>query len=170
MATASKRKRGNISYKEPSSDEGISGASESESDHSSRPNAPARRSKRHRAPVTEDRHVESTQSKKPTATTTRSARGHARQRISYKDISTDEDEDEGEDEEDPDADFQAADDNAPQRPQPSGRGRAVASPRKPVKAVKGKSSRKLPLGAPRKPNVPHQLAERQLLCDELGRV
>jgi hypothetical protein len=148
MAATLKRKRGAVSYRDPSSDEdGTESSGEEEQPRQQRA-APARRSTRHPAPA-EQRGSSSTARYRNTMPRV-SRRGKA-SKISYKDISTDDEE-----EQDPDADFQASDDEPPRRTKT--RETSARSPkhraRIPHKDTKsnGKSPRKLVIGAPRKAN------------------
>jgi hypothetical protein len=157
MALTSKRKRGAVSYREPSSDEDISESSSDIEETTRRKRAaPSRRSTRH--------HDESSVHPAPPfagrsqATASRVSRRPERRKISYKDVSTDEDE-----EEDPDADFAASDDDDGERPRrakmpkTSTRPSTSRSPRphKPARS-KGRSPRKRALGAPLKANEASQ--------------
>jgi hypothetical protein len=158
MAVASKRKRGAVSYREPSSEDDVSETSSDteETNRRKRP-APARRSTRH--------HEESPVQRAPPTASQRQAiasrvsRRTERRNISYKDVSTDDDE-----ENDPDADFTASDDNdEPTRrtklPKTSTRPSRSRSPRsiQPIRS-KGISPRKRALGAPLKANETSQEA------------
>lgn len=149
MAVTLKRKRGAVSYKEPSSDDGLSEESEPEEQARPKRQAPSRHSARRREPPSAS--ASPVVQRRP-ATEARSTRQRAR-RISYKDVSTDEDD---EDDEDPDADFEVSDDEMPRQPVK----RSAPSPRSAKhtkgKGVKNKSPRKLVLGAPREPNEPHK--------------
>jgi hypothetical protein len=152
MAVTSKRKRGAVSYREPSSDEDMS-ASSSDVEETSRRRqqrtAPSRRSTRQRQESPVER--ASPIAGKRQATASRVSRRHETHKISYKDVSTDEDV-----EEDPGADSTASDDEPPPRtklPKTSNRPSRPRSPRphKPTHP-KGRPHRKLVLGAPLKAN------------------
>lgn len=144
MAVTLKRRRGHVSYKDPSSDEEESYDSEQSGQTNERKRAaPSRRSNRHAGSSS---HRQSPIVRRNAPGNSRSSRRNHRQNISYKDVSTD---DEGED---PDADFVMSEDE----PAPKARSSTTfQSPRaqKTTKA-KGKSPRKLVIGAPLKPNVP----------------
>ncbi|KAJ4369592.1 hypothetical protein N0V83_005354 [Neocucurbitaria cava] len=150
MAVTLKRKRGAVSYKEPSSEEDFSETSGEERTirRRKRP-TPSRRSTRHQQVDDEDE--SSSQQASPQARPTRNprnvprtSRSHGRQKISYKDISSDEEED------DPDADFEVEE---VQTPRKTARAAAVRSPRPPRSLdSKRRQRRKLALGAPLKPN------------------
>ncbi|KAF2128944.1 hypothetical protein P153DRAFT_367248 [Dothidotthia symphoricarpi CBS 119687] len=154
MAVTLKRKRGAVSYKEPSTDE------DSSDDLAHAPNpewatkrtraAPSQRSTRHRQVR------DSNARPQPDAIPTRSRaktepRGSQRQRgrnISYKDVSSDE-------EEDPDADFEEPQQAREASRRPS-RSRTLAVrplPSQKRRTSKARSQRGLVLGAPRKPQV-----------------
>jgi hypothetical protein len=153
MAVTLKRKRGAVSYRDPSSDEDGTESSGEEEHPRQQRTAPARRSTRHPAPA-EQRGSSSAARRQ---TTTRVSRHGKAPKISYKDISTDDEE-----EEDPDADFQASDDEPP--PQTKTRETSARSPKR--RAPKshtsakseGRSPRKLVIGAPRKANEAPQAA------------
>jgi hypothetical protein len=153
MAVTLKRKRGAVSYKEPSSDDFLDS---SDHEHTTRlkRTGPTRRSTRHSQTNDEASSESEHVSPEPAPARkrqvgSRSSRSHGRQRISYKDVSSDEEEEE----EDPDADFEMeGNEFAPVRPKRS----RQTVPRCPhsSKAQKttGKSRRKATIGAPLKPN------------------
>ncbi|KAF1917964.1 hypothetical protein BDU57DRAFT_514475 [Ampelomyces quisqualis] len=156
MAVTLKRKRGAVSYREPSSDEGLSESSEQEYHMPPKRVEPSRRSGRHQqpsarraSPVT-DRYQ---------ATASRSSRRHDARRVTYKDISTD-DEEEGDD---PDADFDVSDNEPPPRtklhktPDRSSKPQSL-QPHKNKASSKGRSPRKFVLGAPLKAKETSQAA------------
>ncbi len=130
MAVTLKRKRGAVSYKEPSSDEDLSDNSDRELPARSKRVLPSRRSTRHHEAVVDQDDESSIQLSSPEAPplrkptrasrSSRSSRSHAKHRISYKDISTDEDE------EDPDADFELA--TEPVQASPAKRRQTAAQP------------------------------------------
>jgi hypothetical protein len=149
MAVTLKRKRGAVSYREPSSDEDIPESSSQEEKVQQKRNAPSRRSARHHeSPVP----LAFRAADRRPATASRSSRRREPRKISYKDASTDDEE------EDPDADFQVSEDESPRpakikAPRPAAGSPKPRSPR-PAKRTssKGKSPRKLIIGAPPKPN------------------
>ncbi|CAO2648231.1 Nn.00g074980.m01.CDS01 [Neocucurbitaria sp. VM-36] len=151
MAVTLKRKRGAVSYKEPSSEEDFSESSSQEQTFRRRKRAtPSRRSTRRQRPDSEDelssQHVspQSLPVRKQTRSGPRSSRSRGRQRISYKDISSDEEE------EDPDADFELEEVQPPR-----GKSQTVTVRlSRPAKSSNsnGRPRRKLVLGAPLKPN------------------
>lgn len=151
MVVTLKRKRGAVSYREPSSDDDSSDSSEQEDRMHSRRPVPSRRSTRHHEP-----------SARPTpplaakreGTQPRAPRRRERPKISYKDVSTDDEDGE----EDPDADFEASEDEPAPRATKS---RTSAQPPKAPshkaqhKATsKGRSPRNRTLGAPLKTRDP----------------
>jgi hypothetical protein len=158
MAVTLKRKRGAVSYKEPSSDDDMSGSSDQgQSTRTKRNPAPTRRSTRHPHPATVDEESsesehdlsepESAPAKRSRASRTSRSRG--KRRISYKDASSDE-----EDEEDPDGDFEIQEERV-MALRTRSRPTASRSPRpQKVRNAKGKSRRKgrHAIGAPLKPN------------------
>lgn len=160
MAVTLKRKRGAVSYKEPSSEEDFSESSGQErAARRKKRAAPSRRSTRHRQQDDDGDDDASSQHASPEAlparkpqNASRASRSRGSRRISYKDISSDEDEEDpdADFEEDPDANFEAGGFRAPRlKPQAT----AVRSPRSPQSSnSKGKPRRKLVLGAPLKPN------------------
>ncbi|KAH7371961.1 hypothetical protein BKA66DRAFT_468937 [Pyrenochaeta sp. MPI-SDFR-AT-0127] len=151
MAVTLKRKRGAVSYKEPSSDEDLSESTDQGHTERRKRATPSRRSTRHRH---EEDDEASSQHAGPAAAparkpprrsrSSRSSRNRARERISYKDISSDE--------ENPDADFELSEEEVgllriKSRPM------AVQSPRRQKsQSSKGRPRRKLVIGAPLKPN------------------
>lgn len=155
MAVTLKRRRGAVSYKEPSSDEDLSESSDGGGAERSKRPAPSRRSTRHRQeaddngdedeapidhislPIIPARKLQSVR---------RPSRGSRRRQFSYKDISTDE-------EDDPDADFELEEEPTRQ-PRPKPRqvaGKSLRSHQSPQSKPRGQ--RKLVLGAPLKPNT-----------------
>ncbi|KAH7411889.1 hypothetical protein DE146DRAFT_641654 [Phaeosphaeria sp. MPI-PUGE-AT-0046c] len=153
MAITFKRKRGAVSYREPSSDEDMQvsdGSGQEEHVHSRRV-VPSRRSTRHREPSA--RSASPLPEKRP-HTRPRAPRRRERPKVSYKDVSTDDEDDEG----DPDAEFEASDDEPPPRAiRPKTSSQFLNS--RPHKAQnkansKGKSPRKRALGAPLKAHDP----------------
>jgi hypothetical protein len=164
MAVTLKRKRGAVSYKEPSSDDEVSESSDQElPTRTKRTAAPTRRSTR-RPPVAEEASSESEHdSSEPepapvqhsrasrASGASRASRSRGKRGISYKDASSDE-----EDEEDPDADFEIEEE---EELVPAARTRSrPTAPRSPrlhkVRSTKGKSRRRVAhaVGAPLKPN------------------
>ncbi|EFQ91141.1 hypothetical protein CFE70_007404 [Pyrenophora teres f. teres 0-1] len=152
MAVTLKRKRGAVSYKEPSTDDDLSSSSGHEPTTRKPRTAPTRRSTRHPQAVddasSESEHVAPI----PPVSRQRSARSlrtrQSMQKISYKDVSSDEDKDD-----DPDADFELVRERAmPVRTR--SRPLAPASPRHQERrqAKGGRPKRKAVLGASRKPN------------------
>ncbi|KAH7073697.1 hypothetical protein BKA63DRAFT_39096 [Paraphoma chrysanthemicola] len=141
MAVTLKRKRGAISYKEPSSDDDLTESSDGEKRVQRKRSVPSRRSARHREHS--PRETSPIANKGPSAKARSSGR-HGRRKISYKDVSTDEEE------EDPDAEFEVSEDEPP-RTKPT---RTTAQSPRPSKtsSSKGKSPRKRALGAPLRPN------------------
>jgi len=150
MAVTLKRKRGAVSYKEPSSDDDLSDSSGQERSTQKR-TLPTRRSTRRTQAVDEvssesesEHHLPEpapVQRQRP-----RNPRGRGRRRISYKDVSSDEDE------EDADADFEVEERvmTVRTRPQPSA---PPSSRTQKTRGAKGsKSRRKAVLGAPLAPN------------------
>ncbi|KAF1844946.1 uncharacterized protein K460DRAFT_376496 [Cucurbitaria berberidis CBS 394.84] len=159
MAVTLKRKRGAVSYKEPSSEEDLSDSSDQERTvRRKKRRTPSRRSTRHQQVDDEDddedededssqyafREPLSVRIPQRVSRNSRSRGSRGRQRISYKDLSS------GEEEEDPDADFELEEVQAPRTKPPTV---AVRSPRHPkISSSKGGPRRKLVLGAPLKPN------------------
>ncbi|KAI4958120.1 hypothetical protein J4E86_003716 [Alternaria arbusti] len=151
MAVTLKRKRGAVSYKEPSSDEDLSESSGYEQTTRKR-TVPTRRSTR-RPPADDEAASESDHSPPEPAPIrqqrgSRSSRIRGAPRISYKDVSSDE-----EDEEDPDADFELEDERVMTV---RTRSRPVAAPSPRPEKIGGtkrsRSRRKAVIGAPLKPN------------------
>ncbi|KAG9195716.1 hypothetical protein G6011_00837 [Alternaria panax] len=153
MAVTLKRKRGAVSYKEPSSDEDVSESSEYEQTTRKR-TVPTRRSTR-RPPADDEAASESAHSPPPPpppATKrqrdSRTSRGRGVPRVSYKDVSTDD-----EDEEDLDGDFEL---EAEQVMTVRTRSRPAAAPTsrldKTGNTKRSRSRRKAMIGAPLKPN------------------
>ncbi|KAH6868772.1 hypothetical protein BKA58DRAFT_441202 [Alternaria rosae] len=156
MAVTLKRKRGTVSYKEPSSDEDLSEGSGSEQTTRKR-TIPTRRSTR-RPPADDEAASESDHSPPESAPIkqqrgSRSSRTRGAPRISYKDVSSDE-----EDEEDPDADFELEDERVMTL---RTRSRPVAAPSSRPEKIGGtkrsRSRRKAVIGAPLKPNKESQV-------------
>jgi hypothetical protein len=147
MAVTLKRKRGAVSYKEPSSDEDISGSSEQETRVQRRRAASSRRSMRHREP-SNPRPSPAPSQRRSTAAQT--SRKRERPTISYKDVSTDEEEEALE------ASFELSEED----PQPRTQQFKTAPLPRPLRSKngKGRSPRKLVLGAPLKSNVPPSAA------------
>jgi hypothetical protein len=153
MAVTSKRKRGPVSYREPSSDDDISGNSSDTEEETNRRKraAPSRRSTRHHQEPLVQRPSPTTGRRRATAS--RVSRRGRRGKISYKDASTD-DEDE-----DPEADFIASDDNGepPPRTKPlkattRPSGPRFPRPHQPTRSEGRSPRKKLVLGAPLKAN------------------
>ena len=151
MAVTLKRKRGAVSYKEPSSDEDISESTDQERIARKKRTVPSRRSTRH--PRAEDDGEVSRQQTLSEALPVRklphrsqSSRSQRRQRISYKDISSDEED------EDPDADFDIVEEQV-RVPRAKAQHKTVlpARPRRSPN-LKGRPRRTVNLGAPLKPN------------------
>lgn len=157
MAVTLKRKRGTVSYKEPSSDEDLSEGSGSEQTTRKR-TVLTRRSTR-RPPADDEAASESDHSPPESAAPikqqrgSRSSRTRGAPRISYKDVSSDE-----EDEEDPDADFELEDERVMTLRM---RSRPVAAPSPRPEKIGGtkrsRSRRKAVIGAPLKPNKESQV-------------
>ncbi|EDU46794.1 conserved hypothetical protein [Pyrenophora tritici-repentis Pt-1C-BFP] len=152
MAVTLKRKRGAVSYKEPSTDDDLSSSSGHEPSTRKPRTAPTRRSSRHPQVVddasSESEHAAPTppDHRQPSVRSLRRRQG--KQKISYKDVSSDEDEDD-----DPDADFELVEERVmPVRTR--SRPVAPASPRYQERgqAKRGRAKRKAVLGASRKPN------------------
>lgn len=150
MAIVSKRKRGAVSYREPSSDDDLSESSGYDLTSRRKRLAPSRRSARHRANDGDSsRHTtpEASLMPEPSKRQKKESRTRRHRKVSYKDISTDE-------EDDPDADFEMPEEQfrptqrkvqataAPSpRPQKSGRFRE-----------KGRSKQRMVIGRIRRPN------------------
>jgi hypothetical protein len=151
MAITLKRKRGAVSYREPSSDEDISEDSSQEEPVPSKRAGPSRRSARHHQDVSAHRAPAIAQQRRQPTTSRTTPRRDAR-KISYKDISTD-DEDE---DDDPDGDFEASNAEPLPRIKPSKTSPQLYKPRSPRphknKGSAGKLPQKLVLGAPLKAN------------------
>lgn len=143
MAVTLKRKRGAVSYREPSSDEDISESSDQEIPVQRKRAVSSRRSTRHCEPSNQ-RFSPAPSQRKPNAAQT--SRKRERPKVSYKDVSTDEDE------EDSEASFELSEEESrPHTRQPQ----TAPSSRQPrSKSAKGRSPRNMVLGAPLKPNVP----------------
>ncbi|KAF2633244.1 hypothetical protein BU25DRAFT_405169 [Macroventuria anomochaeta] len=150
MAITTKRKRGTVSYKEPSSAEDLSESSEYEHTPRRKRPAPSRRSARHQA-NDDDSSRQTTPERSPALEPSRKKHKESRTRrhrkVSYKDISSDE-------EEDPDADFEVPEKHV-RTTQRRVKASAVPSPR-PQRREKarerGRSKQKLVIGRIRKPN------------------
>jgi hypothetical protein len=151
MAVTLKRKRGAVSYKEPSSDEDLSESSGYEQTTRKR-TVPSRRSTR-RPPADDEAASESDHSPPQPAPTTRqrdsrTSRSRGVPRISYKDVSSDD-----ENEDDPDADFELEEQRVVTV---RTRSRPVAAPTSRSEKTGGtktsRSRRKAAIGAPLKPN------------------
>lgn len=150
MAMIAKRKRGAVSYKEPSSDEDLSGSSEAErSSRRERP-TPSRRSARHQADDDESNRQttpEVSPAPEPPRKKYKESRTRRHRKVSYKDISSDE-------EEDPDADFEAPEEH-PRTTQRRAKPTIPLSlrPQRSERAKdRGRPKRKLVIGGIRKPN------------------
>lgn len=150
MAAGAKRKRGAVSYKEPSSDEDLSDSSGVEQSSRGKRPAPSRRSTRHRAnDDDDDRHTspEPSPAPEPSRKKHKVSRTRRHRKVSYKDVSSDE-------EDDPDADFELPEEH--DRPRRS-KVKATAAPsprpqRNGRARDKARSKQKLVIGRIRKPN------------------
>ncbi|KAH4178251.1 hypothetical protein HBH43_042410 [Parastagonospora nodorum] len=149
MAVTLKRKRGAVSYREPSSDEEISESSGQEGQVRPKRATPSRRSTRRSEPAAQQMGPVADRRR---ATGSREGRRREVPKISYKDVSTDEEE-----QDDPDDDFEADNDEPPRRTKPPTTSARSPKPHKPSKS-KGKSPQKLVLGAPRRDNVTSPVA------------
>lgn len=158
MAVTLKRKRGAVSYKEPSSDDDLSESSGYEQTIRKR-TVPTRRSTR-RPAADDEAASESEHSQPPPQLASvklqpesRTSRRRGAPKISYKDVSTDD-----EDEEDPDGDFELEEE---QVMTVRTRARPVAAPvsrsGKTVGIKRSRSRRKATIGAPLKPNNESQV-------------
>ncbi|OAL01852.1 hypothetical protein IQ06DRAFT_292652 [Phaeosphaeriaceae sp. SRC1lsM3a] len=152
MAVTLKRKRGAVSYREPSSDEDMSVSEDAGQDEHVRPRraVPSRRSTRHREPSAR---TTSPLPGKRQHTRPRASRRRERPKVSYKDVSTDDEDNE----EDPDADFEASDNEPPPRATKSETSQFPKSRSHKVQdkaPSKGRSPRKRALGAPLKVHDP----------------
>jgi hypothetical protein len=150
MATSTKRKRGAVSYKEPSSDEDLSESTEYEQSSRGKRPPPSRRSTRHRAnDADDDQHtsLEPSPAPEPSRKKDKEPRTRRHRKVSYKDFSSD-------DEEDPDADFEVPQEHVGPR-QSNVKATAAPSPR-PQRSGrtrdKARSKQKLVIGRIRKPN------------------
>ncbi|KAJ4378754.1 hypothetical protein N0V86_005625 [Didymella sp. IMI 355093] len=151
MAMTTKRKRGTVSYKEPSSDEDLSESSEYERTPRRKRLAPSRRSTRHRADDDDNDEQREAQELFPAIEPQKRSRKEIRTRrhrkVSYKDVSSDE-------EEDPDADFEIPEEHV-RLTQSRVKATAAPSPR-PQRSGrigdKTRSKQKLVIGRIRKPN------------------
>ncbi|KAL1655013.1 hypothetical protein SLS61_002321 [Didymella pomorum] len=150
MATSTKRKRGAVSYKEPSSDEDLSESSEYEQNSRRKRPAPSRRSTRHRANDDDDDDPHTLPEPSPAPEPSRrkkEPRTRRHRKVSYKDVSSDDDED-------PDADFEVPEEHV--RPRQSKVKATAASSPRPQRSGrtrdKARSKQKLVIGRIRKPN------------------
>ncbi len=150
MAVTTKRKRGAVSYKEPSSDEEFSESSGYEQTRRRKRSAPSRRSVRHQAKDDDSNRrttAEPSPAPEPSRKKYKELRTRRHRKISYKDISSDE-------EEDPDADFEDPEDYV--RPaHRRAKAEAAPSPRpqKPGRTSgTSRSKQQLVVGRIRKPN------------------
>ncbi|KAJ4362627.1 hypothetical protein N0V95_001432 [Ascochyta clinopodiicola] len=158
MVVTTKRKRGAVSYKEPSSDEDLSESADYEQTPRRKRMAPSRRSTRRKA-NDDDSSRQTTPDPSPAPEPSRrkykESRTRRQHKVSYKDISSDEDED-------PDADFEIPDEHV-RTSQRRATATVVPSPRpQRIGLVKerGRSKQKLVVGRIRKPNrVPDAAAE-----------
>jgi hypothetical protein len=156
MAVTLKRKRGAVSYKEPSSDEDVSENSGYEQTTRKR-TVPTRRSTRR--PPADDEVASESDHPPPRAAVTRQPRGsrssrtRGAPRVSYKDVSSGE-----EDEEDADADFELEEERVMTV---RTRSRPIAAPAagsdKTGGIKRNGSRRKAAIGAPLKPNTQFQV-------------
>ncbi|KZM28842.1 uncharacterized protein EKO05_0008537 [Ascochyta rabiei] len=156
MADTTKRKRGAVSYKEPSSDEDFSESAIYEQTPQRKRTAPSRRSARHKA-NDDDSSRQTTPDPSPAPEPSRKKYKESRTRrhhkVSYKDISSDEDED-------PDVDFEVPDEHvktSQRRATATATATATAAPPpRPQRSRKGKDrgrpKQKLAIGRIRKPN------------------
>ncbi|XPS90659.1 hypothetical protein M3J09_000095 [Ascochyta lentis] len=165
MAVTTKRKRGTVSYKEPSSDEGLSESAGYEQTPRRKRTAPSRRSARHQA-NDDDSSRQTTPDPSPEPEPSRKkykeSRTRRHRRVSYKDISSDEDED-------PDADFEVPDEHV-RTSQRQARARTAPSPhpqRSRMGRERGCPKQKLVIGRKRKPNrAPDAAAETPLVLSD----
>jgi hypothetical protein len=146
MAVTLKRKRGAVSYKEPSSDDDLSESSDHAANTRRRQPVPLRQSTRRREPSS-GRESPAVVERRPATTQSGGARHRQRRNISYKDVSTDEDG------ADPDGDFEVSEQEAPPRKSPVSRARLPRAARDEKRTSRtSRPSRKVVLGAPLKPN------------------
>lgn len=153
MAVTLKRRRANVSYREPSSDEDLADTSNDEAHSRKKRVVPSRRSARQRPGEVESRAASATPedpSTKPPQRRTQRARARKGRRISYKDISSDEETDV---DEDPDADFQTEEEPlvAVSRKNNFAKSRTSSLNHEP-QSRKGRSRKPRALGAVLKPN------------------
>lgn len=150
MTATSKRKRGTVSYKEPSSDEDLSESSVyGQTPRRKRP-APSRRSTRYQTSddlLSRHSSLEAPPTPESSRKREKASRTRRHRRVSYKDVSSDEEE------EDPDADFEVP---GFARPTPRrNKAKAVPFPR-PQKSgrpkEKGRPKQRIAIGRVRKPN------------------
>lgn len=152
MTVTLKRRRTNISYREPSSDEGFTDVSEQGQKTRRKRPVPSRRSARQRPPEDEDQSASITPEPprpKLSRSPARAKRGRRHGKVSYKDISSDEEE---EDDTDPDSDFEV---NEEPLTLPRKRPRASLESLPRARNTSGNASRarrSLALGAVLKPN------------------
>lgn len=150
MAVTSKRKRGAVSYKEPSSDEDLSENSGYDQAPRRKRHAPSRRSARHQANDDDSsRHTtpESPSAPEPSRKRYKETRTRRHRNVSYKDLSSD-------DEDDPDADFEVPEEHV-RTTQRRAKATAAPSPRSQKSGrvrEKGRSKHKMVIGRRRKPN------------------
>lgn len=152
MAVTLKRKRGAVSYKEPSSDDDLSESSGYEQTTRKR-TVPTRRSTR-RPTADDEAASESEHSPPPQPASvklqreSRISRRRGAPKVSYKDVSTDD-----EDEEDPDGDFELEEEQVMTvRTRPRPVAAPVSRSGKTVGTKRSRSRRKATIGAPLKPN------------------
>ena len=151
MAVTTKRKRGAVSYKEPSSDEDVSEGSGYQKTPRRKRHAPSRRSARHQA-NDDDLGQQTTPEPSPAPEPSRKKQKESRTRrhgkVSYKDISSDA-------EEDPDADFEVPEEHVVRTTQRRAKATVVPSPR-PQRSrrtkERGRPKQNLVIGRIRKPN------------------
>lgn len=158
MAVTLKRKRGAVSYKEPSSDDDLSESSGYEQTTRKR-TVPTRRSTR-RPAADDEAASESEHSPPPPQPASvklqresRTSRRRGAPKISYKDVSTDD-----EDEEDPDGDFELEEEQVMTvRTRPRPVAAPVSRSGETVGIKRSRSRRKATIGAPLKPNNESQV-------------
>lgn len=150
MAMTTKRKRGAVSYKEPSSDDDLSESSGNERTPRRKRTAPSRRSARHRASNDDSSRwttPDPVPAPGPSRKNYKQPWTRRRHKVSYKDISSDEDED-------PDADFEVPAEHVTLS-QHRTRATADPSPRSQKNGrakERGHSKQRLVIGRIRKPN------------------
>ena len=154
MAVTLKRKRGAVSYKEPSSDDDLSESSGYEQTTRKR-TVPTRRSTRR--PAADDHGQPPSPPPQPASVKlqreSRTSRRRGAPKISYKDVSTDD-----EDEEDPDGDFELEEEQVMTvRTRPRPVAAPVSRSGKTVGIKRSRSRRKATIGAPLKPNNESQV-------------